>query len=110
MFYRIFKHDVQNHFVLLGQYNTLQEAADARELTGDLIFGSDGQIVADPSWLFPFERDDPNCYAKRQIEIKPTLEEPTINIEEKYWRYDPQGVSRQVSTRRRLRQLTMGWN
>lgn len=53
---------------------TLADAARARSVSGDLVFDeSTGEIVQDDSWLFPWERDKPDCYARRKIAAKATL-------------------------------------
>jgi len=52
---------------VLAKVETLEEARFQREVSGDLVVDDDGQIVTDAHWLFQWERNDPSCYAYRQI-------------------------------------------
>lgn len=49
-------------------YETLRDAREARMISGDLVF-EDGQLCRDPSWLWDWERSDPNSYAYRMMQL-----------------------------------------
>ena len=50
-------------------FATLQEAAAFRKVSGDLVCDlATGKVVKDTSWLFDWEKADPNCYAQRIIQ------------------------------------------
>ena len=52
-----------------GSYPSLDAAALARKVSGDLIF-KDNKIVEDDAWLFWWEKKEPDCYAQRNIREK----------------------------------------
>lgn len=53
--------------VLIGMADTLEEAKEKREVSGDLVVDRDGYIVPDKAWLWDYERDDVNSYAHKAI-------------------------------------------
>lgn len=53
--------------VVIGVAKTLEEAAKLRRVSGDLVT-LHGLVVDSEEWLFPWEKTDPNCYAKKAIE------------------------------------------
>jgi hypothetical protein len=61
-----------DHTVVAKYITTLSRAAELRMVSGDLVVHADtGEIVTDPSWLFPweseeFERGEPS-YAGKAI-------------------------------------------
>lgn len=54
-----------NYVVLAA--GTLEKLTQYRKQSGDLIVDSQLNVVQDPSWLFDWEKNDPNCYAQRAI-------------------------------------------
>lgn len=63
--YRRDAHTISDRTVL-GCAKTLQEAAALRKVSGDLVT-LHGLVVDSEEWLFPWEKKDPNCYAKQAI-------------------------------------------
>lgn len=62
---------------------TLEEAAALREVAGDLVFFEcSGNIVASTKWMFDWEKQDENCYARKSILRKAKL----IGMDE--WKVD----------------------
>ena len=53
--------------IVIGVAKTLEEAAKLRRVSGDLVT-LHGLAVDSEEWLFPWEKTDPNCYAKKAIE------------------------------------------
>jgi hypothetical protein len=53
--------------IVIGVAKTLEEAAKLRQVSGDLVT-LHGLVVDSEEWLFPWEKTDPNCYAKKAIE------------------------------------------
>ena len=52
----------------LKRVASIEEAAEARQLTGDLVFDADTmKIVQDERWLFPFEMANADGYARRKM-------------------------------------------
>lgn len=44
---------------------TLVECFKARVVSGDLILTPSGEVLQGETWLFDWEKRDPNCYARR---------------------------------------------
>jgi len=65
MFHVVYRNDSTLDASLLGSFNSLKDAANARSCSGDLVIDSDGKVVQHDSWLFDWEKEDPNCYAHR---------------------------------------------
>jgi len=60
--------DTPKDFVSIGEFDSAFLAGKARVVSGDLVVDmSTGKIVTDESWLFSWEKDDPNCFAQRAI-------------------------------------------
>lgn len=62
--------DVPSDYVVQGDnFSTVAEARESRVASGDLVINQEtGKIETnDLAWLFDWERDDPNCYARRAI-------------------------------------------
>lgn len=55
-------------FVTIGRADDLDEARGLRLVSGDIVVcaGTD-RVVKDPSWLWEWERADPDSYANLQI-------------------------------------------
>lgn len=53
--------------IVIGVAKTLEEAAKLRRVSGDLVT-LHGLAVDSEEWLFPWEKTDSNCYAKKAIE------------------------------------------
>mgnify|MGYP001217440292 CR=1 FL=1 len=51
---------------VLGQASTLAEAAALRKVSGDLVTLR-GLVVDSEEWLFPWEKEKPDCYARLAI-------------------------------------------
>ena len=61
--------DTKEDFVLVAKgLSSLEKALDERVVAGDLVVDeTTHDVVTNPSWLFDWERTDPNCYAQRAI-------------------------------------------
>ncbi len=60
--------DLTGRYVLLATCASLEEARALRIVSGDLVVdGTTDVVVADPQWLWDWERCDPNAYARRQL-------------------------------------------
>ena len=46
---------------------TLEEAGRKRAVSGDLVVDSNNRVVQDESWLFDWEKQQPDCYARRAM-------------------------------------------
>lgn len=57
----------ENHFLVLGN-GTLEEVSKSRMMSGDLVVDSSGHVAQNDSWLFPWERESENAYAKQMIQ------------------------------------------
>jgi hypothetical protein len=56
-------HPMRNYLVLFtGSY---LDCLRRRTVSGDLILNSNGTVCQETGWLFPWEKTDPNCYARR---------------------------------------------
>lgn len=53
--------------LLMGKATSLEDAKAKRVVSGDLVF-LDGKVCSDPSWLWDWEKADPDSYAKRCLE------------------------------------------
>lgn len=63
-----------DHYQICAKGQTLAEIASKRTMSGDLIFCQETkEIVQDDSWLFSWEKKDPDCYAQRKISSKAVL-------------------------------------
>lgn len=75
MYRLIYGRDIYNtftHYTVL-YWGTLEACAKERRASGDLVFDANGNIVQDDSWLFAWEKVDPNCYARKCMASKVTL-------------------------------------
>jgi hypothetical protein len=58
-------------YIIVGKhwfFTSLEEARAARQVSGDLVVHRrTGKVVDDPTWLFDWEKTDPNCYAQKAI-------------------------------------------
>lgn len=62
--------DTKEDFVNVGPLglDSLEKAKEARKVSGDLVvYYWTKEVVKDPSWLWDWEKNDPNCYAQRAI-------------------------------------------
>ena len=58
----------EGDYSYIGGADTLEGARARREVSGDLVvYGETHKIVIDPKWLFPWEQEDPSCYAQQAI-------------------------------------------
>lgn len=69
MFFIISRQDYTGMYSVHSTHLTLEEAAKARRVSGDLVCGVDHMPVADEAWLWDFEKADPTSYAKRMIHL-----------------------------------------
>lgn len=53
----------RNHTVL--SQGSLEHCASARAMSGDLVLDPDGKVNQSDTWLWPWEKEDPNCYARK---------------------------------------------
>lgn len=83
-----FIHDTDKYGVILGSYLSPAGAFMERKHTGDLVFENDGEISQDDFWLFDFEKEDPNCYARRMQREKLNIRNYNLNVpfDSKTWR------------------------
>ncbi len=65
----IFRKDYNNpdEFTFIAAADTLTEASSLRQVAGDLVVNCFNEIVTDPSWLFDWEKENPDCWARRAI-------------------------------------------
>lgn len=70
----IFKNDRQfspndpNTYALIGSADTLAEARDVRQCSGDLVVETRSlAVVRSLDWLFDWELNDETCYATRKV-------------------------------------------
>jgi dipeptidase len=57
-----------DYVVTAGAVPTLEAARDARSLSGDLVVrAGTREVIADPTWLWDWEKAQPHCYAARKI-------------------------------------------
>ncbi len=55
-------------YTKIGEAMTLDEAADLRAVSGDLVVdGETYMVVNDPSWLWEWEKQDKDSYACRAM-------------------------------------------
>lgn len=55
-------------YKVLSRHYLLSEAAEARKVSGDLVYFR-GKLVLNDSWLFQWEKETKNCFAKKMIEL-----------------------------------------
>ncbi len=61
----------QGDYSYIGGADTLEGARDRRAVSGDLVVhGETHKIVTNLTWLFPWERQDPKCYAQTVIRLE----------------------------------------
>lgn len=60
--------DLDDDYVLLATCTTLDEARDLRKVSGDLVVDAEtNTVVADPQWLWDWEKTDPQSYAQHYL-------------------------------------------
>lgn len=59
-------YSVPRYGTLFGSFLTKEKAAQVRTVSGDLVFNDDGTINQEDFWLFDWEKQDENCYARKQ--------------------------------------------
>ena len=60
--------DWSSRYVLLATCSSLDEARELRKLSGDLVVDSTTDtVVADPQWLWDWEKHDPRAYAHQNL-------------------------------------------
>ena len=61
--------DYDNRYVVIATCETIAEAVDRRQVSGDLVVEAAIDIVvSDPCWLWDWERDASNyIYARQQL-------------------------------------------
>lgn len=70
MFYVIFRKDSHPYnFTVLSSHATLEQAAGARGLSGDIVTDDSFTPVQSLTWLWPWELADETCYAQRMIQV-----------------------------------------
>lgn len=77
MFYTVYLAGVGDHDLVKGPFETVSEAAEKRDVSGDLVcrkVGNGYEVVTDDdSWLFDWELSDPNSYAYRCLKREKVL-------------------------------------
>ena len=66
--FRRFLHDQKDYVMLLGgqMFSTLEQARDARQVSGDLVVGAGTtEVVRSTRWMWDWEKADPISYAMR---------------------------------------------
>ena len=53
------------HFVVLAR-GSIRELAPLRKVAGDIIIDPQGRVAKGDWWLFPWEKENPNCYVRQQ--------------------------------------------
>ncbi len=51
---------------IIAAYVSPSQAIKVRKVSGDLVFNDDGSISQSPEWLFPWERENEESYARKQ--------------------------------------------
>lgn len=60
--------DWSSRYILLATCSSLDEACALRKVSGDLVVDSaTDTVVADPRWLWDWEKHDPRAYARRNL-------------------------------------------
>lgn len=65
---RIWMNDSCGHVTILSTHFFLEDAVKARSLSGDLIVDDRGMLLDPELWFFEWEKNDPNCYARKKFE------------------------------------------
>ena len=61
-------YDTPKSFVVIAAASFREEAIQQRKMSGDLLIDlSSMKIDTKTDWLFPWEENDPQCYAQRAI-------------------------------------------
>jgi len=60
--------DWSSRYILLATCASLEEARELRKVSGDLVVNSTtDMVVADPQWLWDWEKHDPRAYARQNL-------------------------------------------
>ena len=59
--------DLSDCVVLSGPHISLVQAKEHRAVSGDLVINSVGDVVQNTFWLWNWEKDDPQSYARRSL-------------------------------------------
>lgn len=60
--------DWSSCYVLLATCDSLDEARELRKVSGDLVVEqATNTVVADPCWLWDWEKHDPSAYARQNL-------------------------------------------
>jgi hypothetical protein len=84
MMYRVIYSNDQKlgRYRVIAKVETLREAREAREVSGDIVVDEDGAIVLEGTWLFDWERNTAlhgkGAYALRMIVWQESHEEPYL--------------------------------
>jgi hypothetical protein len=79
--------DWSNRYLLLATCASLDEARELRKVSGDLVVdGATDTVVADPQWLWDWEKHEPGAYACRNLgQHRPgTIAGPCIELFGRY--------------------------
>jgi hypothetical protein len=60
--------DRSSYYVLCATCETIAEARELRAVAGDLVVeAATDRVVADPSWLWVWEKTSPGAYARNNL-------------------------------------------
>lgn len=80
--YRVIHCNDQMHgaYRVFEYCETLEEAREARKVSGDIVVDDEGAVVTDPSWLFSWETEE--SYAGKIIKWQERCPEPYLRFME----------------------------
>jgi len=74
MYRLVFRNDRDKTYNLLAE-GSLEKLSRIRAMSGDIVINPDNTVNTEDCWLFSWEKNDPNCYARRhQTASKPIAE------------------------------------
>ena len=66
--------DRDKAYILEGTFSSQEEVIQQRKLSGTLVYDADTRkIVKEDWWLFPWEKEQEGCYARRAQAEDPSL-------------------------------------
>lgn len=65
MYYLVFMRDITKEGSILSKHSTIESAAAARAVSGDLVTDQTGKVVNDERWLFDWEKTRSDSYARK---------------------------------------------
>lgn len=67
-YFVIYRNDIHyDYIVQAGPFGSIEAARDARKLSGDVVTDDNFTPITSEEWLWEWERDVPDCYARQAI-------------------------------------------